>query len=90
MAFDVSETASLLRLSLYLFSLAFGLVVGGSLSETVGRMPVYYFCFPLGALFTLMAGFTKNFGALSFLRFAAGLCWAPMLNSRGRFHCRDI
>ncbi|KAJ5114108.1 polyamine transporter 2 [Penicillium angulare] len=77
--FDVTETASLLPLSLYLFAIAFGPVVGGPLSETVGRMPVYYFGFPLGALFTLGAGLTKNFGALCFLRFVAGLCWAPML-----------
>ncbi|KAL3956526.1 hypothetical protein ACCO45_009372 [Purpureocillium lilacinum] len=77
--FDVGETAALLPLSLYVFALASGPVVGGPLSETVGRMPVYYVFFPLGALFTLGAGLTRNFGAFCFLRFAAGFCWAPSL-----------
>lgn len=77
--FDVSETASYLPLSLYVFALAFGPVLGGPLSESVGRMPVYYTLFPLGAIFTLGAGFSNNFGALCFLRFLAGFCWAPTL-----------
>ncbi|CVL07856.1 related to TPO4-Proposed vacuolar polyamine transporter [Fusarium mangiferae] len=77
--FNVSETASLLPLSLYVFALAFGPIVGGPLSETVGRMPVYYIGFPLGMLFTLGAGLTHNFGALCFLRFMAGFAWSPML-----------
>lgn len=77
--FNVSETESYLPLSLYVFALAFGPVLGGPLSESVGRMPVYYTLFPLGALFTLGAGFANNFGALCFLRFLAGFCWAPTL-----------
>ncbi|KAF7718113.1 Uncharacterized protein PECH_002451 [Penicillium ucsense] len=78
-AFNVSFTQSLLPLSLYTFALGSGPVIGGPVSETVGRMPVYYVAFPLGALFTLGAGLTSNFAALCFLRTAAGFCWAPML-----------
>jgi MFS family permease len=35
---------------------------------------------PLRSLFTLGVGFAHNFGALYFLRFMAGLCWAPVLS----------
>lgn len=66
-------------LSLYVFALAFGPVIGGPLSETLGRLPVYQWTSVLGALFTLGAGFTHNFGALCFLRFAAGFAWGPAL-----------
>lgn len=78
--FGVNGTAALLPLTLYVFALAFGPVVGGPLSETLGRLPVYQAMVPLGSLFTLGAGFATNFGALCFLRFAAGFFWAPTLS----------
>ena len=31
------------------------------------------------AVFAMGAGFTHNFGALTFLRFMSGFCWAPVL-----------
>ncbi|KAK3196899.1 hypothetical protein K4F52_000243 [Lecanicillium sp. MT-2017a] len=77
--FGVSRIRALLPLSLYVFALAFGPVIGGPLSETLGRLPVYQWTSVLGALFTLGAGFTHNFGALCFLRFAAGFAWGPAL-----------
>lgn len=75
----MSRTVSLLPLSLYAFALGFGPVLGGPLSETAGRMPIYWYGFPAGTLFTVGAALTHNFGALCFLRFAAGFCWAPAL-----------
>lgn len=77
--FNVSGTVALLPLTLYVVAMGFGPVVGGPLSETWGRYPIYCGTLPLGALFTLGAGFTHNFGALCFLRFMAGFCWAPVL-----------
>lgn len=77
--FDVSSTEALLPLTLYVVALGFGPVVGSPLSETFGRYPVYLGSVPLGALFTLGAGFSHNFGALCFTRFMAGFCWAPVL-----------
>ncbi|KAH7316870.1 major facilitator superfamily transporter [Stachybotrys elegans] len=77
--FDVTRTQSILPLSLYVFALGLGPVVGGPLSETVGRLPVYLGSVPLGAIFTLGAGFTHNFGALCFLRFMAGFAFSPSL-----------
>ena len=64
---------------MYVFALGLGPVVGGPLSETMGRYPVYLMSMPLGALFTLGAGFTNNFGALCFLRFLAGFWFSPSL-----------
>lgn len=77
--FNVSSTVAILPLSLYVIALGWGPVIGGPLSETVGRYPVYLLSVPLGCFFTLGAGFTHNFGSLCFLRFMAGLCWAPVL-----------
>lgn len=77
--FNISSTVALVSLTMYVLALGFGPVIGGPLSETVGRYPVYVGSVPLGALFTLGAGFTHNFGVLCFLRFMAGLCWAPVL-----------
>ncbi|KAK2593450.1 hypothetical protein QQS21_008823 [Conoideocrella luteorostrata] len=77
--FNVTSTVALLPVALYVFALGFGPVVGGPLSETIGRLPIYYLTMPLGSLFTLGAGFTHNFGVLCFCRFMAGFCYAPAL-----------
>jgi MFS family permease len=77
--FGVSSTAAQLPLVLYVFAMGFGPVVGGPLSETVGRYPVYLSMIPLGALVTVGAGLTHNFGALCFFRFLAGFFWGPAL-----------
>ncbi|RSL87252.1 hypothetical protein CEP52_015590 [Fusarium oligoseptatum] len=77
--FNVSSTVALLPLTMYVLALGFGPVIGGPLSETIGRYPIYAASVPLGALFTLGAGFVHNMGGLCFLRFMAGLCWGPVL-----------
>ncbi|TWU72082.1 hypothetical protein ED733_003867 [Metarhizium rileyi] len=77
--FNVSSTVAILPVALYVFALGFGPVIGGPLSETVGRLPIYAFTMPLGSLFALGAGFTDSFGALCFCRFMSGFCWSPVL-----------
>ncbi|KAJ5689525.1 hypothetical protein N7462_003917 [Penicillium macrosclerotiorum] len=77
--FGVSSTVAILPLSLYTFALALGPVVGGPLSETIGRHPVYIGSILLGTLFTLGAGFSPTFAGLCVLRFLAGFCYAPLL-----------
>lgn len=64
---------------MYVFALGLGPVVGGPLSETVGRHPVFLFGLIGGTLFTLGAGFTHSFAGLCILRFLAGFCFAPSL-----------
>lgn len=77
--FNVSSTVAILPVSLYVLALGFGPVIGGPLSETIGRHPVYLGALIIGSLFTIGAGFTHNFGALCFCRFMAGFAWAPPL-----------
>ncbi|KAL6812008.1 MFS general substrate transporter [Trichoderma sp. SZMC 28015] len=77
--FDVSLTVSFLPLSLYVIALGFGPILGGPLSESLGRYPVYATILPLGTLFTLGCGFVHNFGGLCFLRFMTGFSWGPSL-----------
>jgi MFS family permease len=78
--FGVGSTVAILPLSLYVFALALGPVVGGPLSETVGRYPVYIGCMVLGTLFTLGVGFAPTFSGLCVLRFLSGFCYAPTLS----------
>src|SRR5689334_14486296 len=77
--FGVTRTQAILPLSLYVFALALGPIVGGPLSETVGRRPVFLGGLVGGPFFTLGAGLTHSFAGLNILRFLAGFCFAPSL-----------
>lgn len=77
--FHVSSTVALLSVTLYVFALGFGPILGGPLSETVGRYPVYLGSIILGSAFTIGAGFSRNFGELLFFRFMSGFSWASIL-----------
>jgi MFS family permease len=78
--FDVTITQAILPLTMYTFSLGLGPVVGGPMSETVGRYPVFVLLSPIGALFTLGAGFCHSFAGICILRFLAGFCFSPSLS----------
>ncbi|KAL2404696.1 Polyamine transporter 4 [Exophiala dermatitidis] len=71
--FDVSITAAIVTLTVYVIGLAFGPVISAPLSETYGRRGAYLVFFPSSLFFTLGAGFAKNFGTLVVCRFFAGL-----------------
>ena len=77
--FGISSTVALLGLSLYVLGLAFGPVVAAPISETLGRQAVYRVSLPLGALFTLGAGYSQNFASLAICRFFAGAFGSPVL-----------
>ncbi|KAJ5871124.1 uncharacterized protein N7529_003477 [Penicillium soppii] len=77
--FEVGSTVAILPLSLYVFALALGPVVGGPLSETIGRYPVYIGSTLLRSIFTLGVGLSYTFTAVCVLRFLAGLYFAPPL-----------
>ncbi|KAJ5551552.1 hypothetical protein N7535_000504 [Penicillium sp. DV-2018c] len=77
--FGVGSTVAILPLSLYVLALGLGPVVGGPLSETVGRQPVYLGTVVLGSLFTLGVGLSQTFAGVCVLRFLAGFCFAPSL-----------
>lgn len=77
--FDVTTTQAILPLSLYVFALGLGPVLGGPLSETVGRLPVYMGAVAGATFFTLGAALTHSFAGLNILRFLSGFCLAPSL-----------
>ncbi|KAK1982115.1 major facilitator superfamily transporter [Colletotrichum cereale] len=77
--FGVTATQAIVPLSMYVFALGLGPVVGGPLSETVGRHPVFLLSLPLGGLFTLGVGFCRTFAGGCVLRFLAGFCLSPSL-----------
>lgn len=77
--FQISTTLALLPMSLYVFGLGFGPVIGAPLSETYGRRFVYLVTPPLSILFTVGAALSKNFGTLLACRFLAGMMGSPPL-----------
>jgi MFS family permease len=77
--FDISSTAAFLPLSLYVFALGLGPVVGGPLSEVAGRRAVFVLAVVGGGVFALGAGFSNTFAELCVLRFLSGFFFAPSL-----------
>jgi len=77
--FNISSTVALLPLSVYVLALGFGPILGAPLSETYGRHIVYWLSVPIGAIFTIGAGFSQNIWSLCILRFFAGLAYSPTL-----------
>ncbi|KAL7946945.1 major facilitator superfamily domain-containing protein [Trichoderma barbatum] len=79
----VSETVSLLGISLFCLGLAFGPVIGAPLSETAGRLIVYRLGLPIATLFIIGAAVSKNIGAVVICRFFAGVFGSPALSVGG-------
>lgn len=77
--YNVSSTAALLPLSVYVLALAFGPILGAPLSETYGRNFVYRLGPPVAIAFTLGGAFSSNFAALVICRFFAGIFFSPAL-----------
>ena len=70
--FNVSTTAALLPLSLYVISIGLGPVIAAPLSETYGRLLIYWISMPL-------SGFSQTFAQLLVCRFLAGLLGSPVM-----------
>ncbi|CAK7210458.1 hypothetical protein SCUCBS95973_000790 [Sporothrix curviconia] len=80
--FGVSSTAAILPLTFYVLALAIGpVIIGGPLSEVVGRYPILMVGTPLGMLFTIGAALvpTSSLAGLCVLRFLAGFFFSPSL-----------
>ncbi|KIW11550.1 hypothetical protein PV08_10851 [Exophiala spinifera] len=71
--FNVSRTAAILPLTVYVVGLGLGPVMSAPLSETYGRRAVYLIFFPPSLLFTLGAGFSNSFASLVICRLLAGI-----------------
>lgn len=77
--FHVGPVVAILPLTLYVLALGFGPLLGAPISETYGRQVVYLLSTPIGALFTMGAGFSNKIWTLFILRFFAGLTFSPAL-----------
>lgn len=77
--FNVSRTASILALSLYVLGLGLGPMIAAPISEMYGRSVVYKVSSCVFMLFILGAGFSKSFGALLVCRLLAGILGGPVL-----------
>lgn len=77
--FHVSTTTALVPFSLHVFRLGFGPILGAPLSEKLGRSGTYLISMPIFAVFTLGAGFSKNFASLLICRLLAGILASPPL-----------
>lgn len=78
--FSISSTVAFLPLSLYVFALGLGPVLGGPLSEVAGRQSVFAMAVVLGGLFALGSGLTSSFAGLCIMRFLSGFFYGPSLS----------
>jgi len=62
-----------------MFALGLGSLVGGPLSETIGRYPIYVGTILLGSIFSIGTRFSYSIAVLYVLRFLARFCFAPSL-----------
>lgn len=77
--FEISSTLAFLPLSLYVFALGLGPVLGGPLSEVAGRQAVSALAVILGGLFALGSGLAHTFAGLCVMRFLSGFFYGPSL-----------
>ncbi|KAG9230343.1 major facilitator superfamily domain-containing protein [Amylocarpus encephaloides] len=78
--FHVSDTIATLSLTTYVLGLSFGPMLSAPISEMFGRLGTYRVAPPIGAIFTLAAGFSPNITTLCILRFFAGFFGGPSLS----------
>ncbi|MFL0365596.1 MFS transporter [Pseudobacillus sp. 179-B 2D1 NHS] len=74
--FHVTPTMASLSLSLTTLSLAFGLLIFGSLSEAWGRKNIMSICIVIASLLTLVVAFSPSFKLLLTLRIIQGFAFA--------------
>lgn len=74
--FGVGSTVAVLPLSIYVLALGLGPLIGGPLSETIGRYPVYVGTVLLGSIFTVGMALSETFWAVCVLRLFAGFSLA--------------
>ncbi|CEJ95272.1 hypothetical protein VHEMI10761 [[Torrubiella] hemipterigena] len=81
--FRVSETVSLLGLSLFLWGLGLGATIAAPLSEHYGRRIVYLTTVPLFGLCILGSGLAQNFTTLAVCRFFGGFFGSAVVSVGG-------
>ncbi|EME46328.1 hypothetical protein DOTSEDRAFT_70353 [Dothistroma septosporum NZE10] len=77
--FDISRTAAIVPLTVYVIGLGLGPMIAAPLSETFGRSSVYKVTAPVYILFLIGAGLSETFAGLVICRLLAGMAGAPVL-----------
>ncbi|KAF3935863.1 hypothetical protein ABW19_dt0208002 [Dactylella cylindrospora] len=67
--FGVSMTAALAGITTYVLGMAFGPLIAGPISETIGRRAVYFIALPIFGAFTLGVAYAKNITTILVCRF---------------------
>ena len=76
---QISRTAAILPLTVYVVGLATGPMIAAPISENFGRNVVYKFQAPIFMLFLIGAGFSKSLASLLICRLLAGMAGGPVL-----------
>jgi MFS family permease len=79
----VSETVSLLGVSLFCIGLSLGPIIAAPLSETFGRLIIYRFSLPISALFIIGSAVADDMASIAVCRFFAGAFGSPALSVGG-------
>jgi MFS family permease len=82
-ALGVSETVSILGISLFCVGLSLGPMIGSPLSEEFGRLMVYRFSLPIASLFIIGSGAANTAAGVLICRFFAGAFASPALGIGG-------
>jgi len=82
-ALHVSKVAESLGTAMYLFGVAFGAVLAGPMSETVGRLPTYLCAFFVYLIWLMASALAPNFGAQIVFRGLAGFFAASSMSIYG-------
>lgn len=79
----VSETVSLLGVSLFCVGLSLGPVIAAPLSETFGRLIIYRLSLPVSVLFIIGSAVANDMASIAVCRFFAGAFGSPALSVGG-------
>ncbi|MGD9950673.1 MAG: MFS transporter [Desulfobulbus sp.] len=76
--FNIPPALASLPLSAACFTLAVGMLLAGTLSETLGRKPVMVYSLFLTSILALLTAFSQSLGSLVLLRFIQGMVLAGL------------
>ena len=77
--FEVSSTVAFLPITVYVLALAVGPVVGGPLSEVVGRRLVWACAVVPGGICSVFGAYMRTLHSVCIMRFFVGLFYGPAL-----------
>ncbi|KAF3917107.1 hypothetical protein ABW20_dc0105062 [Dactylellina cionopaga] len=77
--YGVTLTEALIGITTYVLGMAFGPLIAGPISETVGRRAVYFLALPIAGAFTLGVAYAHNLATILVCRFFSAMFGATVL-----------